>query len=88
MAGPPTKDGSPRKRAEANYQLQVSRNAAEGLSNEIETIARQDAGCERLRSVPGIGPITSSAMVAAIGAGDVFTKGRDFAGQTLQVVCR
>ena len=41
--------------------------------------SRQDAGCERLMSVPGIGPIISSAMVAAIGAGDVFTKGRDFA---------
>ena len=51
----------------------------ESLSNEIETIARQDAGCERLMSVPGIGPIISSAMVAAIGAGDVFTKGRDSA---------
>src|SRR5436309_8621183 len=51
----------------------------EGLSNEIETIARQDAGCERLMSVPGIGPIISSAMVAAIGAGDAFAKGRDFA---------
>jgi transposase len=51
----------------------------EGLSDEIEAIARQDAGCERLISVPGIGPIISSAMVAAIGAGDVFSKGRDFA---------
>src|SRR6476619_2559439 len=51
----------------------------EGLSNEIEAIARQDAGCERLMSVPGIGPIISSAMVAAIGGGDAFTKGRDFA---------
>jgi transposase len=51
----------------------------EGLSNEIEAIARQDTGCERLMSVPGIGPMISSAMVAAIGAGDVFTKGRDFA---------
>ena len=30
-------------------------------------------------SVPGIGPIISSAMVAAIGAGDTFTTGRDFA---------
>jgi transposase len=39
----------------------------EGLSGEIETLARQDAGCERLVSVPGIGPIISSAMVAAIG---------------------
>ena len=50
----------------------------EGLSGEIDAIARQDAGCERLMSVPGIGPIISSAMVAAIGRGDVFSKGRDF----------
>ncbi len=51
----------------------------ESLSSEIETVARQDAGCGRLMSVPGIGPIISSAMVAAIGTGDVFSKGRDFA---------
>jgi transposase len=51
----------------------------EGLSKEIETIARRDAGCERLISVPGIGPMISSAMVATIGTGDVFSKGRDFA---------
>ena len=51
----------------------------EDLSNEIEAIALQDVGCERLMSVPGIGPIISSAMVAAIGTGDAFSKGRDFA---------
>jgi transposase len=51
----------------------------EGLSGEIDALARQDAGCERLMSVPGIGPIISSAMVAAIGTGDAFAKGRDFA---------
>ena len=50
----------------------------EGLSNEIEALARQDKGCERLMTVPGIGPIISSAMVAAIGTGDAFSKGRDF----------
>ena len=49
------------------------------LSNEIAVLARQDAGCERLMSVPGIGPIISSAMVAAIGTGEAFAKGRDFA---------
>ena len=42
-------------------------------------MASHDAGCERLMSVPGIGPIISSAMVAAIGTGDGFSKGRDFA---------
>jgi transposase len=50
-----------------------------GLSSEIETLAQQDTACERLVTVPGIGPIISSAMVAAIGTGDVFSKGRDFA---------
>jgi transposase len=49
------------------------------LSDEIAAVAQQDTGCERLMSVPGIGPIISSAMVAAIGAGDGFSKGRDFA---------
>jgi len=51
----------------------------EGLSAEIGTLAHADSGCERLMSVPGVGPIISSAMVAAIGSGDAFTKGRDFA---------
>jgi transposase len=51
----------------------------ECLSGEIEVLARQDSGCERLMTVPGIGPIISSAMVAAIGTGDAFAKGRDFA---------
>lgn len=39
---------------------------------------RQDQACSRLMTVSGIGPIISSAMVAAIGTGDVFSKGRDF----------
>ena len=50
----------------------------EGLSDEIETLAHQDQHCERLMTVPGIGPIISSAMVAAIGTGEVFPKGGDF----------
>jgi transposase len=51
----------------------------DGLSAEIEALASADAGCERLMSVPGIGPIIASATVAAIGTGEVFSKGRDFA---------
>ena len=50
----------------------------EAISGEIEALARQDQACERLMTVPGIGPIISSAMVAAIGTGDAFSKGRDF----------
>lgn len=48
------------------------------LTGEIAGLANQDAACTRLMSVPGIGPIISSAVVAAIGTGGVFSKGRDF----------
>jgi transposase len=50
----------------------------ETVSAEIEALARQDESCQRLMSVPGVGPIISSAVVAAIGNGAGFKQGRDF----------
>jgi transposase len=50
----------------------------EVVSNEIEALAQQDDNCQRLMTVPGVGPIISSAMVAAIGNGAGFKQGRDF----------
>src|SRR5256886_2787004 len=50
----------------------------EGLSTDIKGLAAQNLAFERPLTVPGIGPIISSAMVAAIGNGAVFSKGRDF----------
>ena len=51
----------------------------EALTAEIKAIAESDTNCQRAMTVPGVGPIVSSAMVAAIGSGDGFAKGRDFA---------
>ena len=48
------------------------------VSAEIEALAEQDGPCQRLMTVPGIGPIISSAVVAAIGNGTGFRQGRDF----------
>jgi transposase len=48
------------------------------VSAEIEALAVQDDHCQRLMSVPGVGPIISSAVVAAIGTGAGFKQGRDF----------
>jgi transposase len=48
------------------------------VTREIEQIARQDESCKRLQGVPGVGPLTASAMVAAVGDGSAFAKGRDF----------
>jgi transposase len=47
----------------------------ESLSTDIKALADQDQACERLMSVPGVGPIISSAMVAAIGNGAAFSEG-------------
>src|SRR6201997_3655827 len=50
----------------------------ETLSKKINALARTDSACDRLMSVPGIWPLIASAMVAAIGTGEAFAKGRDF----------
>src|SRR5246127_1281906 len=49
------------------------------LSHELERIADADAGCSRIQQIPGIGPIVATAIVAAIGNGAAFRKGREFA---------
>ena len=51
----------------------------DAISAEIATLSENDAACRRLMTVPGIGPIISSAVVAAIGTGSGFKQGRDFA---------
>ncbi len=50
----------------------------ESVTCEIEMLSEADDGATRLKTVPGIGPIISTATVAAIGTGEVFRTGRDF----------
>ena len=50
----------------------------ETVSREIKDISQTEANCQRLMSVPGVGPMISTAMVAAIGTGEAFKRGRDF----------
>ena len=57
-------------------QLEIEITA---VSEEIERISNEDAGCKRLRQIPGVGPLVSTATVAAIGNGGAFRKGREFA---------
>lgn len=49
------------------------------LNLEIKQIAEADSTCRRLLTVPGIGPLAATAIVAAVGNGVAFSKGRDFA---------
>ena len=51
----------------------------EDVDQEILSLARDDEACDRLMQVPGIGPLTATALVAAVGNGAAFAKGRDLA---------
>ena len=49
------------------------------LEREINAWHREDAASKRLQAIPGIGPITASALVASVGDAKVFHNGRQFA---------
>ena len=60
-------------------QLQhLARNIA-ALDWQIVNRSRSDEACRRLQTIPGIGPITASAVVATIGNPERFRTGRDLA---------
>ena len=45
----------------------------------MEKIAQENEACQRLVSMPGVGPVISTAIIATIGNGAAFRRGRDFA---------
>lgn len=49
------------------------------LDREFVELARADTAARRLSSVPGIGPLTATAMIAAVGNGANFSHARDLA---------
>jgi transposase len=49
------------------------------LNREIESIAAKDDTVRRLMTVPGIGPLAATALVAAAGSGRQFRRARDMA---------
>jgi transposase len=46
---------------------------------KLETLATTHPECQRLMTIPGIGPITATALIAAVGDVRVFKNGRQFA---------
>jgi transposase len=45
----------------------------------LNKTARENADCQRLLAIPGLGPVTATALIAAIGNGAAFHNGRGFA---------
>ncbi len=49
------------------------------MDQAIQKLAQEHAGAKRLQQLRGIGPITATALIAAIGNGSMFERGRDAA---------
>ena len=49
------------------------------LDLAIQNLAQEHAGAKRLQQLRGIGPITATALIAALGDGRMFDRGRDAA---------
>jgi transposase len=55
--------------------LQIRIDEADAMINKV---AGENDACRRLVAIPGTGPITATAIIAAIGNGAAFKKGRGF----------
>ena len=52
---------------------------ADEMDKKIRQLAGSNATAKRLQQIPGIGPVTATALVCAIGDGKQFKRGRDLA---------
>ena len=64
---------------ELKQELEQLAGHIEQAETLIQRAAQQSEVCQRLDAIPGIGPLTATALIAAIGNGEAFRKGREFA---------
>jgi transposase len=60
-------------------EIRLMEARIDSLERELAQLARQSEACKTLASVPGIGLLTSTAMVAAVGDPRSFNSGRRYA---------
>lgn len=49
----------------------------DGYDARIEAISKQNESCKLLETIPGVGPVTATALVASVGDVSVFKNGRE-----------
>jgi transposase len=65
--------------AQLKLELDQLAQRLEEAETLIEQTVQENEACQRLLQVPGIGPVTATAVISAIGNGAAFRKGREFA---------
>ena len=58
--------------------VELDRRVGE-LTDEINEIAKSDEVSSRLQQLRGVGPVTATALLASVGTGEQFKKGREMA---------
>jgi transposase len=65
--------------AQLKLELDQLKIRIEQMDRVIQETARDNEACQRLTAIPGVGPVTATALIAAIGNGASFRRGRDLA---------
>ncbi len=80
LAAESTADLSPRMLVtDMASELDGINHRVAAIDAEIKALAKTDADMQRLMEIPGVGPTIATALVAAVGTGSSFGKGRDLA---------
>ncbi len=64
--------------SQLKHELEELANFIGEADGVMERTSCENESCRRLLSIPGIGPVTATALIAAVGNGAAFRKGREF----------
>jgi transposase len=67
----------------AQLQVELGQLTArmEQMDRVIQETAKDNEACQRLTEIPGVGPVTATTLIAAVGHGSAFRKGRDLSAR-------
>ncbi len=65
--------------AQLKIELEQLTARIEEMDRVIQKTAKENEACQRLTEIPGVGPVTATALIAAVGNGSTFQKGRNLA---------
>ena len=63
--------------AQLQQELEQLGARIEKMDAEIQREAHENEACQRLTAIPGVGPVTATALIGAIGNASTFRRGRD-----------
>jgi DNA-binding response OmpR family regulator len=57
-----------------NTAINKIREVLEEMNRVIPKMAKENEACQRLTEIPGVGPVTATALISAVGNGSTFQR--------------